>query len=304
MKRLLHFLLGILVLQSVQGQEVTKAPLLENLKIAFVSYRTGSAEVFLMNSDGSGMEQLTNSPDRNSFPFQIDERTLGFTRIDTSNKSTKFKIDIYTKKEEVIEENPIRKSAKWEAYSSDSSHVAFIRSSDYSDRELFIYNGNTGIEKQLTSQKYEPFFAYSINHSWSPDGKKLIFMSGADWYTQYVRMYDLEKDSIIQVTRRGYMNSGLNWLTDGKTLIANLKIKDETLYELYQIDITTGKVTQITEGINLHPNVSPDGQWVVFESQRHQNEGEVYIMKPDGSQQFRLTNNPNYNGRCIWFRLK
>ena len=61
---------------------------------------------------------------------------------------------------------------------------------------------------------------------------------------------------------------------------------------------------QLTAGINLHPDVSPDGEWIVFESQRHQNDGEVYIMKKDGSEQTRLTFADSYDGRCIWFDPK
>ena len=128
-------------------------------------------------------------------------------------------------------------------------------------------------------------------------------MSGKDWYNQVIRIYDVLEGTIYPVTDRGYMNSGLKWLADNNTLIANLKIRDETLYELYSVDTSTGTLTQLTKEINLHPDVSPDGEWIVFESQRHANDGEVYIMKKDGSNQIRLTNNDKYNGRCIWFKL-
>ncbi len=297
-------LILIFLSQSLWSQEGLEKPLIEDVKIAFVSYRTGSAEVFLMNSDGTEVEQITNSEENNSFPRQIDKRTLEFTRRDSLGKAEKYQIDIYTKEERPFIEDPVVEGAKWEAESPNGRYVAFVRSTDYRDRELFLLDTKSGEEKRLTSHKDESAAAYSINHSWSRDGKKLVFMSGPDWYNQFIRIYDVETDSISVVTDRGYMNSGLLWLKDNKTLIANLKIRDKTLYELYSVDVATGEVKQITENINLHPNISPDGDWIVFESQRHQNDGEVYIMKPDGSNQVRLTNNPNYNGRCIWFKLR
>ncbi len=293
----------ILCLLGIANLYAQMAPLLKDVKIAFVSYRSGSAEIYMMNSDGSEVEQITNSQEDNRFPVQIDKRTLGFSRMDKERKFTKYQIDIYTKEEKLLEENPVLPGAKWEAKSPDGRYIAFIRSTDYRDRELFLYDLKLKKEKQITKKEDSGTSAYSINHSWSPDGKRLVFMSGPDWYNQYIRIYNLEDDTIQTVTKRGYMNSGLVWLKDSKNLIANLKIRDKTLYELYHVAIATGAVTPLTANINLHPNISPDGNWIVFESQRHKNDGEVYIMRPDGSDQIRLTFNDSYNGRCIWFRL-
>ncbi|NNE26518.1 MAG: hypothetical protein HKN09_06720 [Saprospiraceae bacterium] len=255
---------------------------LNDLKIAFVSYRSGSAEIYLMDTDGGSIEQITSSEENNSFPFQIDDRTIGFTRTDSLRNSVKYTIDIYTKQEELYLEKPIRVCAKWQVESHGNRLWAFTRSTDYKDRELFIFDTVTGMEKQLTRCKNDKYSAYSINHTWSSNSQMLAFMSGPDWYTQNIRIYDLVNDSIFALTDKGFMNSGLSWLSDNNTLIANLKIKDETTYEIYSIDIKTKKLQALTEGINLHPDVSPDGEWIVFESQRHGNHGEVYIMKKMG----------------------
>jgi TolB protein len=293
----------LLFFQIVIAQTSIEKPRLDSLKIAFVSYKTGTADIYLMNTDGSNVEQITDSKENNSFPYQIDKRTIGFTRTDSLRNSSKFKVDIYSKKVSEIKEEEIRPCSKWQVESPDKKHWVFVRSKDYRDRELYLFNKEDGYEKQLTRKKEKSYACYSINHQWSSDGKKLAFMSGPDWFNQFIRIYDLEKDSILTVSKIGYMNSGLKWLKDNNTLIANLKIKDKTKYEIYSINISNGLVTQLTEGINLHPDVSPDGKWIVFESQRHNNYGEVYVMKVDGSHQIRLTNNANYNGRCIWFKL-
>lgn len=296
-------LILLLLSQCSVKQDTSSTDEQDKLKIAFVSYRTGSAEVFLMDTDGSDVEQITSSEENNSFPFQIDERTIGFTRTDSVGNSQKVKIDIYTKQEERINETPTLEGAKWEETSPNGEELAFVRSTDYSDRELYIYNSSKATEVKLTNKSVEDYKTLSVGFSWSGDNKKLLFLSGPDWLNQYLRIYDLETDSIQTITDRGYMNSGVRWLNDNKTIIANLKIINETMYEIYSIDTDTGNLNQLTSGINLHPDVSPDGEWIVFESQRHQNEGEVYIMRKDGSEQTRLTNTPNYNGRCTWFKL-
>ncbi len=298
---LLNFIL-IFSIHYAKSQTTSDRPSLDNLRIAYVSYKTGTADIFLMNTDGSNVEQITNSKENNSFPFQIDSRTIGFTRTDSLRNQSKLKVDIFTKEISEIREEEIRQCSKWQIESPDKQYWAFVRSADYNDRELFLFNTRSGYEKQLTNKNDKSFNTYSINHQWSPNGKKLAFMSGPDWYNQFIRIYDIEKDILQTITEIGYMNSGLKW-SNNNTLIVNLKIKDKTKYEIFSVDIITNEMKQLTNGFNLHPDVSPDGRWIVFESQRHNNDGEVYIMKTDGSSQIRLTDNPDYNGRCIWFKM-
>ncbi len=271
-------------------------------KIGFVSYATGSADIFLMDADGSNIEQITNTQDNNSFPFQIDEQTIGFTRFDKDRNQSLHQINIYTKEEQPYEEPAIVEGAKWQEESPDGHYVAFVKSTDYRDRDLYLYDKTTKSEKQLLSHTDSIAIAYSINHRWSGDSKKLVFMSGVDWYSQVIRYYDIEKDSIINVTERGYMNSGLLWTGDDKTLIANLKIRDKTLYELYSVDSETGVVRQITDSINLHPNIASDGKTLVFESQRY-GDGDIYTMNVDGSELKRITSDSIYEGRAFWFNM-
>lgn len=278
-----------------KDRDVTK------LKIAYVSYQSGSADIYLMNADGSDIEQITSSEHNNSFPFQIDKETIGFTRFYEDRTSSKFQVNVYSKEVLPLEETAILSGAKWEEASPDDRKVAFVRSTDYSDRELYIYDRETQSERKITSNKDSISLAYSINHSWSSDGSKLLFMSGPDWYNQYIRYYDLKNDSIITVTDRGYMNSGLLWLNDDKTLFANLKIRDKTYYELYTVDLNSGEVKQITKDINLHPSLSSDGQKIIYESQRNGDDGDIYYMNVDGTNEVQVTSTKEYEGRAIWF---
>lgn len=297
------FIVSLFSLQVVIGQEKMEKPRTDDLKIAFVSYKTGTAEIYLMNTDGSNVEQITSSGEDNSFPYQIDRRTIGFTRTDSTKKMQKLRIDILTKKEASIIVHPVVENAKWEVPSKNKRYVAFVKSKDYSDRELYLYDTISQKEVKITDKAKEAYQALSVGFSWSKNEKYLVFASGPDWFNQYIRLYDVEKNQVFAITDRGYMNSGIQWLNDNETIIANLKIRGKTHYEIYSVNISDGELVQLTEGINLHPDVSPDGEWIVFESQRHNNYGEAYIMRKDGSNQIRLTNNSDYNGRCIWFKL-
>ena len=51
-------------------------------RIAFVSYRDGNDEVYVINVDGSGLRNLTRNPARDVDPkWSPDGRKIGFVRI-------------------------------------------------------------------------------------------------------------------------------------------------------------------------------------------------------------------------------
>jgi len=53
--------------------------------------------------------------------------------------------------------------------------------------------------------------------------------------------------------------------------------------------------------MDIEPDWSPDGEWVVFSSNRGGN-FDLYIMKPDGSELARLTTDPDKDSDPSWAR--
>lgn len=53
------------------------------------------------------------------------------------------------------------------------------------------------------------------------------------------------------------------------------------------------------EYCNTDPTWSPDSRWIAFNSERDGN-SEIYLMRPDGSAQSRLTQNDRVDERPAW----
>jgi Tol biopolymer transport system component len=77
--------------------------------------------------------------------------------------------------------------------------------------------------------------------------------------------------------------------------------------DIYIFDTNGENVVQLTDGDNnLAPSFSPDGQWITFMSYRDhplQDLGcEIYIMRVDGSDPTRLTDNDICDWQPRWGR--
>lgn len=107
--------------------------------------------------------------------------------------------------------------------------------------------------------------AYDVHPRFSPDGKKILFISdrsGADnvWYI------DREKEDTVQFTHDNNQNfPSACWTPDGQFIIYS---KGRRNMKLYMADVRSGSGAQLIEGMSwlkaIDPAVSPDGRFVYF----------------------------------------
>ena len=178
----------------------------------------------------------------------------------------------------------------------------------------------------------------------SADGSKLIFQSERHEGNPFYQIYlmDLETGDTDRISP-GQGRTTCAWIhpSTKKVLFASThedpaalqKQKDEykeresstkrryawnydETYDIYEKDLATGKLRNLTstQGYDAEGAYSPDGQWIVFASNRQAYEGklsedqqkqfehskayfmDLYIMKADGSDLRRLTDAPGYDG--------
>ncbi|AZZ91200.1 Tol-Pal system protein TolB [Hahella sp. KA22] len=134
-----------------------------------------------------------------------------------------------------------------------------------------------------------------ISPAWSPDGKKLAYVS---FESQRPAIYvqDVASGVRTQVTSYKGLNSAPTWSPDGSKLAVTLS-KDGNA-ELYVLDLRNNSLKRLTNhwAIDTEASWSPDGRTIAFTSDRGGGP-QIYLMDASGGSPRRLTFEGRYNSR-------
>jgi TolB protein len=146
-----------------------------------------------------------------------------------------------------------------------------------------------GANEQAMLVSNEPI----ISPAWSPDGKRLAYVSFQNKKPiVYVQDIEVPKQRIVANFKGS--NSAPTWSPDGRRLAVALT-RDSTS-QIYLIDPDGGNLRRLTSsfGIDTEPFFSPDGQWIYFTSDRG-GSPQVYRMPAGGGDAQRITFEGGYN---------
>jgi len=141
--------------------------------------------------------------------------------------------------------------------------------------------------------------------SWSPDESKLVY---ADFSREQrgLRILDLKTQRATQLTTGPDTFPAWSPLGDRIAFTSNR----EGDYEIYAVRANGKGLTRLTRspGNDGHPAWSPDGEWIVFASNRTgfkdetggMSDGEIFVMRADGSDLRQLTENAFEDGTPAW----
>jgi dipeptidyl aminopeptidase/acylaminoacyl peptidase len=164
-----------------------------------------------------------------------------------------------------------------------------------------IHPDGTGLQILTSGRRNDGF------PSWSPDGRRLVYRTtdklGADKIVKNLRIIDVETLKVQRLTDGEYDDNFPSWSPDGN-LIAFTSNRPGP-FNLYTIRPDGTGLRRVTDskGRDGHSSWSPDGKWLFFSSDRggHKDEvllsgiagqsaGDIYAVRPDGSDIRRLTN--------------
>jgi len=121
-----------------------------------------------------------------------------------------------------------------------------------------------------------------ISPSWSPDGKKVAYVSFED-RKPVIYVHELATGRRIALSNQKGNNSAPGWSPDGKKLAISLSKDGNT--QIYSINSDGSDLQRLTRGrtIDTEPQYSPDGRYIYFTSDRG-GQPQIYRMSAEGEQ--------------------
>lgn len=240
-----------------------------NGKIAFSSVRDGDGEIYLMNPDGTSVEQLTDNSAGDFNPaISHDGTRIAFV----SDRGTKTDIYIMDVDGSNVEQLTASDSYAGDpAWSPDDTQLAFTDDRNQHS-EVFTISVNGNNLQQVTGSDYS-----ASNPSWSPDGQKIAFHRSANVHYQFV-IYtinpggtDLNKLTVADNSNE----TEPAWSPDGSRILFR---KSSDLWTMSSTGTDKTQLTSTPGKQEVSPSWSPDGQKIAFELNN-----SIYVMNAEGT---------------------
>ncbi|MCX7608682.1 MAG: serine/threonine-protein kinase [Anaerolineales bacterium] len=285
-------------------------------QLAIVSLRTGVPQIFLINSDGSGMKQITNMPDGACQPsWSPDGMRLVFISPCLQRQKEYSESHLYTINVDGsgLTQLPIPLGGFEPAWSPDGNRIAFTSKMD-GTFQIYVLNLLDNSIAQLTAQSSDTKLPiWSRYPAWSPEGTQIIY-SGYSHLTkawQIWVMSDAGKGpSRLIYSDVIYYDFQPVWGPDGRTILFNQTRGPQQLGWLMKFDYEQRATTLygsrfINGNFVANVDISPDGYWLAFDSLGPDGINfYVYLMTIGGQQRGRLTSYPEQEFDPAWRPLR
>ena len=185
------------------------------------------------------------------------------------------------------------------AVTVEQDRITFVSDRDDEAGELYVMNfDGTDVTRVSFNEAAEGI------HSWSPDGRRLVYDEISPDAGILTTSDDGSWTSLIRPST-GLNDFAVwpNWSRDGKKIVY---VKYDFLagsFDLVTMDADGGNVVQLTDTSNLegHPSWSPDGSQIVFTLTFTSGGNSIYVINADGTNLTRVTNPTSGNdGWPIW----
>ena len=268
---------------------------LEN-QIVFVSTIDGDEEIYLLDPDNGDIFPLTNNTSKDFNPKLSPD---GNHVVYLANESGQSEINLVDIKEEAITRLTHNVGDdQYPQWSPGGERIAYTSLQD-DNPEVYLMSAEGGQGTRVTSNTSDDRVG-----DWSPDGEWLVFFRAANDPEKGLWLRNPDGVNLVQLTSES--DSQPDWSPDGKHIAfvrvdgqsTDIYIVTKLKNGTWQDETELTRLTQHPEA-DLSPAWSPDSKNIAFVSFRDGN-GEIYIMKDDGSSQRRLTSNGADDLSPVW----
>jgi len=172
-----------------------------------------------------------------------------------------------------------------------STHIAYItveHTKNHTIHTLTVSDTDGENDIALLSAQYP-----LMSPSWSPDGKKIVFVSFKDNRAS-IKTIDIASGAIDNVTNFPGINGAPKWSPDGSKLA--LVLSKDGAPKIYTLDLATKKLDRLTHGgaIDTEPFWHPSGKSLVFTSNRS-GRPQIYQVGLEDQNVTKITYEGDYN---------
>ena len=286
--------IGVTSIPTVSAQDGPTGHIVFTCQI----YKYQAAEqICIMNADGTGYRRLTTEDDiRHFYPsLSPDGRRVLYSAFRQANV---YEIYAYDLNDGSIDRltNRIGVLTAPE-YSPDGQFITFSRGTPNTGKHQIVTmerNGNN--PKNFPNvEGWDP--------TWSPDGKQILFASDKNGSVQ---LFAIRADgkNLHQISNLPAIRGRSDWSPDGQSIVT---YSGEAWHrELFIMNADGSDARQLTPtgGNSQGPSFSPDGEWVAFTAYFDKYNDihgcEIYIIRTDGTDLRRLTNNDYCDYQPRW----
>jgi TolB protein len=256
-------------------------------KIYFVSSRTGSKEIWVMDYDGQNQHQVTHLGSISLSPrISPDNSRLAFASLDRGGWSVRM-YSVELGRLVSFPGGTAGGSNQSPAWAADGTKIAFS-SSRTGDPEIWVADAGGGNLHKVTS-----FRGPDVAPTWNPrTNSQIAWVSGRTGEPQ-IYIMDQDGANIQRMTDGGYAISP-SWAPNGQFLTFSWNRKygpgAPGGQDIYVMDIASKRWLQLTHdaGSNDFPSWAPDGRHIVFE-RAIGGHSQIWSMLADGTEQRELT---------------
>jgi len=279
------------------GFACSKAALAAHGAIAFArADSTGFFDIWVMNSDGTGATDLTNSANSSDLygSWPADGAHIVFLMHGESTPE----IAIVGRDGSgltTITNDARQKTSP--AVSPDGSRVAFAMADSANHWDIWVVNIDGSNSVRLTADT-----AVDDHPSWSPDGTRIVFNRfDTPETSSSLVMMNADGSNIHQLSAPGGYDVNASWSPDGSQIAFSRMVDGQAHIAVMRADGTNVEVLTTGADADDTPTWSGDGTRIAFWSGR-EGTGGIWIMNADGTALERITPLDTYNVFPAWSR--
>lgn len=256
-------------------------------KLLFASSRNGNSDIYIMNSDGTGLHPLTNAPQNEWAPSLISPIEITFLRDDNSQVN-RIKLNLRTGREQILKQP--------ELCDLDDKNALYIERGKKEvyecDGEIILRDHFLNKEINLTAN----LDAFCFKPSWFPDGTKIAFAGNSGGQSD-IYFCELGTGDIINFTNSPANEEHPGISFDGRNILYSSYLQGDDQYEIHIVEISSHhKIKNIqTPGIEAKACWSKSGGIIYIENAVNGNY-DIYAYQVVENLMNRITNDPGFDG--------